>query len=65
MFATGASQPFPMRPKQEWSAEEIERHFKVHFHPEHVRKILKRRLKWTSQKPQKKAKERDEAAIDH
>lgn len=29
MFATGASQPFPMRPKQEWSAEEIERHFKV------------------------------------
>ncbi|KAG7530667.1 hypothetical protein FFLO_04893 [Filobasidium floriforme] len=29
VFATGASQPFPMRPKQEWSAEEIERHFKV------------------------------------
>lgn len=47
------------------AAELIERHFKVHFHPEHVRKILKRRLHWTSQKPQKRAKERDEVAIDH
>ena len=47
------------------AAELIERHFRVRFHPEHVRKVLKRRLKWTSQKPQKKAKERDEVAIDH
>ena len=47
------------------AAELIERHFGVRFHPEHVRKILKRRLKWTRQKPQRKAKERDEAAIDH
>jgi transposase len=47
------------------AAELIERHFGIHFHPEHVRKILKRRLRWTSQKPQKKAKERDELAIDH
>ncbi len=46
-------------------AELIERHFQVAFHPEHVRKVLKRRLRWTSQKPQKRAKERDEAAIDH
>ena len=46
-------------------AELIERHFKVRFHPEHVRKLLKRRLHWTSQKPQKRAKERDEAAIEH
>jgi transposase len=45
-------------------AELIERHFQVRFHPEHVRKVLKRRLRWTSQKPQKKAKERDEVAID-
>ena len=43
----------------------IGRHFHVHFHPEHVRKILKRRMAWTSQKPQRKAKERDEVAIDH
>ena len=47
------------------SAELIERHFGERFHPEHVRKILKRRLRWTSQKPQKRAKERDEVAIDH
>ena len=46
-------------------AEMIERHLHVRFHPEHVRKILKRRLNWTSQKPQRRAKERDEAAIDH
>jgi transposase len=46
-------------------AELIERRLHVHFHPEHVRKILKRRLKWTSQKPQRKAKERDEVAIEH
>jgi len=54
---------------QLWTADRvadlIERRFSVHFHPEHVRKILKRRLKWTSQKPQRKAKERDEVAIDH
>jgi transposase len=43
----------------------IERHFRVRFHPEHVCKMLKRRLKWTSQKPQRRAKERDGAAIDH
>jgi len=47
------------------AAELIERHFKVRFHPEHVRKILKRRLHWSSQKPQRKAKERDEVAIGH
>jgi transposase len=47
------------------AADLIERHFGVRFHPEHVRKLLKRRLHWSSQKPQKKAKERDEVAIDH
>ena len=47
------------------AAELIERHLRVRFHPEHVRKMLKRRLKWTSQKPQRRAKERDEVALDH
>lgn len=47
------------------AAELIERHFGIRFHPEHVRKLLKRRLRWTSQKPQRRAKERDEVAIDH
>jgi transposase len=45
-------------------ADLIERHFGIAFHPEHVRKILKRKLGWTSQKPQKRARERDEVAID-
>jgi transposase len=33
------------------AAELIGRHFRIRFHPEHVRKLLKRRLRWTSQKP--------------
>lgn len=44
-------------------AEVIRRHFGLTFHPEHVRKILKRRLRWSSQKPQRKARERDEDGI--
>src|SRR5947209_718564 len=47
------------------AADLIERHFGVRFHPEHVRKVLKRRLRWSSQKPQKRARERDEAAMAH
>jgi transposase len=54
-------------PNDLWTAarvqEVIRRHFGVAFHPEYVRKLLKRRLGWTSQKPQTKAKERDEDAI--
>jgi transposase len=46
-------------------ADLIERHLGAHFHPEHVRKILKRKLGWTGQKPEKRARERDEVAIDH
>jgi transposase len=41
----------------------IERHFRIHYHPEHVRKILKRRLGWTSQKPKRRARERDEKEV--
>lgn len=52
-----------------WTAQRvaalIERHFGIHFHPEHVRKILKHKLGWTSQRPQRRARERDEAAIAH
>jgi transposase len=48
---------------QRWTAarvaQMIERHFHVHYHPEHVRKILKWRLGWTSQKPKRKARERN------
>ena len=46
-------------------AELIERRFQITFHPEHVRKILKHRLRWSSQKPEKRARERDDEAIRH
>jgi transposase len=46
-------------------AEVIRRHFGISYHPEHVRKIVKLRLRWTSQEPQKEARERDEVAIEH
>src|SRR5262249_43165234 len=36
----------------------IERHFRIRYHPEHVRKILKRRLGWTSQKARRRARGR-------
>src|SRR3954447_639842 len=51
-----------------WTAQRvtelIQHHFGVSFHPEHVRKILKQRLGWTSQKPQRKARERDDKEVE-
>lgn len=41
----------------------IEREFGLDYHPEHVRKILKRRLGWTSQKPRRKARERNDKEV--
>ena len=41
----------------------IQRHFGVSFHHDHVGRILRQRLNWTPQKPRRKARERDEAAI--
>jgi hypothetical protein len=42
----------------------IHERFGVSFHPEHVRKILKRRLGWTSQKPKRKARERNDKEVE-
>jgi transposase len=42
----------------------IERHFGIRYHPEHVRKILKDRLNWSSQKPRRKARERDDKEVE-
>src|SRR6185437_12551462 len=54
-------------PNQLWTAARvarlIERHFGVRFHPEHVRKILHHRLGWTSQKPRRRARERDDKEV--
>jgi transposase len=43
-------------------AEVIDKKFGVKYHPDHVWKIL-RSLGWTCQKPEQRARERDEAAI--
>src|SRR5215471_3844843 len=45
------------------AARLIQRTFGVGFHPEHVRKLLKRRLGWTSQKPRRKARERNDREV--
>ncbi|MFZ2957950.1 MAG: IS630 family transposase [Candidatus Ozemobacteraceae bacterium] len=51
-------------PNELWTAkrvtELIERKFNIHYNQEHVRKILNIRLKWTSQKPVKQAKQRND-----
>jgi transposase len=41
----------------------IEQQFHIDYHPEHVRKILKRRLGWTRQKPRRTARERNDKAV--
>ena len=46
-------------------AEMIRRHFAVEYHVEHARKILRKRLGWTSQVPQKRARQRNAEAIGH
>jgi len=54
-------------PNNLWTAgrvtQVIRRHFGIRLHPEHVRNILKRRLGWTSQKPQRRARERNDKEI--
>jgi len=42
----------------------ISDHFGIDFHVGHVRKILAQRLGWTSQKPERRARERDEEEIE-
>ena len=42
----------------------IQRHFGLDYHPDHVRKTLKQRLNWTSQQPEYRVAEHDEAAIE-
>jgi hypothetical protein len=62
------SEPFAVAANQLWTAARgarlIERHFGLRYHPEHVRKVLKQRLGWTSQKPKRKARERDDKEVE-
>jgi transposase len=42
----------------------IQRHFGVLYHPAHVYRLLVQRLHWTSQKPQKRARERNVKEVE-
>ena len=50
-----------------WTAarvtEVIRKHLDIEYHVEHVRHILKERLDWSSQRPEQKARERNERGI--
>jgi transposase len=54
-------------PNALWTAarvgELIHRTFGTRYHHDHVGRFLRRRLGWTPQKPRRRARERDEAAI--
>jgi transposase len=55
-------------PNELWTcrriAELIRRRFSVSYHPDHVGRFLHTRLRWSCQKPQRRARERDDAEID-
>jgi hypothetical protein len=55
-------------PNQLWTASRVARliqqRFGISYHPEHVRKILKQRLGWTSQKPRRKAREQNDKEVE-
>ena len=55
-------------PNELWTAARvaqlIQRRFGVKYHPEHVRKVLKHRLNWSSHKPQTRARERNDKEVE-
>jgi transposase len=42
----------------------IRRHFGVRYHPDYVRRLLRRRLGWTSHKPQRRARQRNDKEVE-
>lgn len=55
-------------PNELWTSKRvvalIQQYFGVQYHDAHVRKILKKILNWSSQKPECQARERDEIEIE-
>jgi hypothetical protein len=55
-------------PNELWTAARvallIQRHFGVTYHPEHVRSLLRHRLNWTSHKPQRRARQRNDKEVE-
>jgi transposase len=56
-------------PNQLWTtariATLIQRHFGITYHRYHVGRFLNTRLRWSCQKPQRRARERNEPEIEH
>jgi transposase len=54
-------------PNPLWTSERvgalIHRHFRLRFHHDHVGRFLRQRLGWSPQKPERRARERNEKAI--
>jgi len=42
----------------------IQRHFGVYYHKDYVRRLLRRRLDWTSHKPQRRARQRNDKEVE-
>ena len=55
-------------PNELWTsarvAQIIRRHFGVRYHKDYVRRLLRRRLNWTSHKPQRRARERNDKEVE-
>jgi len=55
-------------PNELWTAARVAqligRPFGIKYHPEHVGKLLKRRLNWSSHKPQRRARQRNDKEVE-
>jgi transposase len=55
-------------PNELWTtarvAQVIRRNFGVTYHPEHVRTLLKRRLRWSSHQPQRRSRQRNDKEVE-
>lgn len=55
-------------PNELWTAARVAkvifRHFGVEYHPAYVRRLLRRRLNWTSHKPQRRARQRNDKEVE-
>jgi transposase len=55
-------------PNELWTATRVAkvilRHFGVEYHPAYVRRLLRRRLNWTSHKPQRRARQRNDEEVE-
>jgi transposase len=55
-------------PNELWTsvrvAEIIKRHFRIEYHPDYVRRLLRRRLNWTCHKPQVRARQHNHKEVE-